>query len=374
MASKRRTPGETRTLRSSIGGDADAVPSRRTSSRQSSPGSRTPSAAAIALANSQYPSVVQVNPVVGDRCGPAQSGEVDVEMPSSLGRLPDRAPVERQDLVMPGRDLGGLGTQVRALVGDGRDQDDASPGPGEHVEQAVQPLREPGQAGLAVERVGHAVADEDHRGLQREDVALQVLEAVGRGAEARAGVAVHRVAAPAQVAEADLPLGIAGGQDRLEIAVAGVAFDQRIAHEDDPVAILQLEPRGSGGGSRRVRRSHAETQESQYDAKGALHEVSPGRVPWRGSPFVGASSARRSPAGVRQPPFPPPLYPLASDPVEVPASRRSRSSNPVGSWRPPVRRLIIWAGFRLAGARRSTANSTVEISRPRPPARSAGGP
>ena len=50
-----------------------------------------------------------------------------------------------------------------------------------------------------------------------------------------------RVAAPAQVAEDQVLVGIADRQQRLEVSIALVAFDQGVADQDDAVAVLQLE-------------------------------------------------------------------------------------------------------------------------------------
>ena len=57
---------------------------------------------------------------------------------------------------------------------------------GEHVEQGVETGDEAGQAGLAVERLDAAVGDENDGRLDRIEMLLELGEAVGRRAEARA--------------------------------------------------------------------------------------------------------------------------------------------------------------------------------------------
>ncbi len=112
------------------------------------------------------------------------------------------------------------------------------------------------QPGLAVKRFVVAVADDDDGRLEGGDVVLELLEAVGRGAEACAGLAPNGVAGPAEVAELHVLVGEAGGEGHLPIAVALFALDQRVAHEDDAVAVLEGERfglfrfRGIGGRGR----------------------------------------------------------------------------------------------------------------------------
>src|SRR5262249_21738163 len=96
------------------------------------------------------------------------------------------------------------------------------------------------QPGLAVERFIRAVRDEDGRRLDRRDVLLEVAEPVRRRAKPGAGMAKHRVAAPAEVAERDVSIRIPARQSVFPVAVALLALDQRAAEEYDAIAVLEF--------------------------------------------------------------------------------------------------------------------------------------
>ena len=69
---------------------------------------------------------------------------------------------------------------------------------------------------------------------------LHLAKAIGRGSETRAGIAEGSVAAPAEIAEDDVAIGIAARQSGLEIVVGLGPFDQRVAQEHDAVAVEKL--------------------------------------------------------------------------------------------------------------------------------------
>ena len=130
----------------------------------------------------------------------------------------------------------------------------------ESVEEAVVIGAEFLVAGGAVERVGHAVADEDHSGAGVGDLLLKLNPALVGGlaagleeAESGAGGAGGGVRAPAEVAEGDVAIGGAGGEHELDPAVVLFALDEGVAEEDNAVAVAEFEARrrgvgGAGGG------------------------------------------------------------------------------------------------------------------------------
>ena len=113
---------------------------------------------------------------------------------------------------------------------------------------AFKPATNRGRPGLAVERVGHAVADDQHGRLRGHDLLHRAPETGLGRIEPGPGEPADRVAAPAQVAEGQVQVGVREGQERLEVAVSLVALDERIADQDDPVAVLKRPGPGLLGG------------------------------------------------------------------------------------------------------------------------------
>jgi hypothetical protein len=113
----------------------------------------------------------------------------------------------------------------------------------QRVEELLQPLLEPRKPLLALERLVRAVADEDDGRLQLERRLDELLEAlVGVVVvEPAAGLAVDGVAAPAQVADGELPAGVGREQRRFPIPVPLLALHKGAAEPDDAVAVLELE-------------------------------------------------------------------------------------------------------------------------------------
>src|SRR5262249_46617825 len=97
--------------------------------------------------------------------------------------------------------------------------------------------------GAVVRRVG-AIAHHDDRRLERVDLPPKLLEAVGCGPETGPRLAEDRIPAPAEIAEDNLAIGIACGQQGLDVVRGLGPFDQRVADEHHAVAVEQLEPAG----------------------------------------------------------------------------------------------------------------------------------
>ena len=105
------------------------------------------------------------------------------------------------------------------------------------LDEVFQVVLEFGEAGRAGERFVEAEGGD-------EDVGLFVLERVAvvveMGLARPQGQLVGRIA---QVVDHQLELGEAGVQQRLEVAVILHPLGQRVADQDDPVALFELELR-----------------------------------------------------------------------------------------------------------------------------------
>ena len=115
----------------------------------------------------------------------------------------------------------GIGKRRRLLERQWREQHDPRLRRLQRVEQLLQPLLELRQALLALERFVRAVADEDHGRLQFQRQVHQLLEAAFGLSESKpaAGLAEDGVAAPAEVADGDVLVGVRGEQSGFPVAV-----------------------------------------------------------------------------------------------------------------------------------------------------------
>ena len=90
--------------------------------------------------------------------------------PRFFGRVAQGVGVEAEVLVLRRR-VGQRPAEV--FLPQRRQQHDAGLCRGQRVQQDVQPVHELRQAGRAVERLVAAVADDDDRGIEGEDVVLE---------------------------------------------------------------------------------------------------------------------------------------------------------------------------------------------------------
>ena len=78
-------------------------------------------------------------------------------------------------------------------------------------------------------------------GFQPLDAGDESLEALGGRVEDARELGPDGVARPAEVAEGDVPVGVAERQRRLPVAGAVLALDQGVADEHDAVAVAQVQ-------------------------------------------------------------------------------------------------------------------------------------
>ncbi|MDB6125293.1 MAG: hypothetical protein JWQ71_4286 [Pedosphaera sp.] len=99
------------------------------------------------------------------------------------------------------------------------------------------------QARFAIKGIGHAIADNNYRGLHGGNLILQLFKAFARFIKIETGARAARrcVRTPAQIAEDDVPLRIANRKSLLYKAIRLLAFDERIAHEYDAIAVSQFQ-------------------------------------------------------------------------------------------------------------------------------------
>ena len=140
----------------------------------------------------------------------------------------------------------------------------------DHIQQPRSPCSKPGKP-FARERIGHAIADQNHRRLDRQDLLPELLETGFGRVEARPGDPADRVAAPAQVAEDQVLVGIADRQQRLQVAIPLVTLDQGVADQNDAIAVLS-----SNRGGWSLRRLSARTNTTARQQEKTL---SPGGLP-----------------------------------------------------------------------------------------------
>ncbi len=165
--------------------------------------------------------------------------QIHEPQPPLARHLRHRVAIKPQRLVMLGRVGQGRG---QLLMDDRRDEHHPRLRRFQAVEQGIQTLDEPRQARLARERLVHPVGENDHRRLELEHQIPTPLEPLLRRLEAGPGVAPDRIAGAAEVAEGDVAVGPERGQRGFEVAEFVVPLEESIADEDDPVAVLQLEP------------------------------------------------------------------------------------------------------------------------------------
>ena len=101
-----------------------------------------------------------------------------------------------------------------------------------------------------LEAGGHAVAEEDDRGLHQIELLAEPLPALGRRIEAGARHAERGVAGKAEIAHGERAVGELLVHPRFQIAVSALALQQHIAEEKHAVAGEDLKGRlgGAGGG------------------------------------------------------------------------------------------------------------------------------
>ena len=103
-----------------------------------------------------------------------------------------------------------------------------------------------------VERVGHAVTQDNHRWFDLGDLVLQPGEYFFRLAEIEAGSAraARGVGAPSQIADDELAVLEPLMEAQFDVAVFLFALDQRVPEKEDTVAIDDVEAVGVLGGRR----------------------------------------------------------------------------------------------------------------------------
>ena len=181
--------------------------------------------------------LVEVDAVVG--VAPCRSLEPVEELDEAIAGIPVRLAYRLHVQVLEVavvRGRVGQGT-AQVFVGDRGEPDDPAFRRCDRVQQVLVSGDEAGQAGLAVEGVGHAVADDQHGRLRGLDLFHERAEPGLRRIEPGPRQPRDRIPAPAQVAKGQVQRGVLERQERLEVAVPLVALDQCIAHQDDPVAI-----------------------------------------------------------------------------------------------------------------------------------------
>src|SRR5258708_18736145 len=119
------------------------------------------------------------------------------------------------------------------------------------------------QSGRPVKCFIAAVTDDNDSRLERQNVVLQIIEAIALLAEPGAGVAEDGIAAPAEVAKGNVLVRIVTGEGGLPIAEALFALDQRVAYEDDAIAVFQSERLG-GEKQRQGRENNAKVHDSLF--------------------------------------------------------------------------------------------------------------
>ena len=104
--------------------------------------------------------------------------------------------------------------------------------------------------GEFLEAGGHAVAEEDDRGLHQIELLAEPLPALGRRIEAGARHAERGVAGKAEIAHGKGAVGELLVHPRFQVAVSALALEQHVAEEKHPVAGEDLKGRlgGAGGG------------------------------------------------------------------------------------------------------------------------------
>lgn len=112
---------------------------------------------------------------------------------------------------------------------------------------------------------GHAVAEEDDRGLHQIELLAEPLPALGRRIEAGARNAEWGVAGKAEIAHGEGAVGELLVHPRFQITVSALALQQRIAEEKHAVAGEDLERRGRGRGRGREESEGPEEAEEQGD-------------------------------------------------------------------------------------------------------------
>jgi hypothetical protein len=127
------------------------------------------------------------------------------------------------------------------------------------------------EAGVAVERTRHAVAEEDHGRLCLLDLLHELAPAFVRGftsrlqqAQPEARITGRRVAAPPEIAEGDVAVGKPRGQHGLHPTARLFAFDQRVAEQHHAIAGAKFERRRGLGGVDR-NRGKKERDQGQQD-------------------------------------------------------------------------------------------------------------
>ena len=93
---------------------------------------------------------------------------------------------------------------------------------------------------------------------------------IGGRAKPCACLSEDGIAAPAEVAEGDILVRVEGSEQRLPVAIELLALDERVADEDDTVAVAELEL-----GGRRQRHCDETDAAGDRELQSALHQLLP---------------------------------------------------------------------------------------------------
>ena len=125
---------------------------------------------------------------------------------------------------------------------------------------------------------GHAVAEEDDGGLYHGDLFLQPLPALRGRVEGCARPAAGRVAAEGEIAHGEPAIGELLDHARLQVAIGAFALEERVAEEEDAVAVLDFKwLRASDVREEECGEGEEDVAHEQSDSRAVFGRQSPGQ-------------------------------------------------------------------------------------------------